>query len=105
MNIASTSTGGSMSAQVAQSFGRCAYFIIADTDNIKDFEPIQNSAASAAGGAGPQAAKIINEKGAKILLTSKVGPNAEGALKEYGIKAVEGISGKVKDAIEEYVNK
>ncbi|MEA3506516.1 MAG: NifB/NifX family molybdenum-iron cluster-binding protein [Elusimicrobiota bacterium] len=105
MKIAVTSTGGSLSAQVDQTFGRCAYFIIADTDNIKKFEPIQNAAASAAGGAGPLAAKLINDKGAKVILTGKLGPNAQGALQQYGIKVVENVSGKVKDVLEKYVEK
>ncbi|MGM0442100.1 MAG: NifB/NifX family molybdenum-iron cluster-binding protein [Elusimicrobiota bacterium] len=102
MKIAVTSTGGSMNAQVAKNFGRCAYFIIADTDGSTNFDPVQNRAAGMTGGAGPEAAKLINEKGAEVLLTGKVGPNATSALSQYGIEVVTGVSGTVKNAVEEY---
>ena len=102
MKIAVTATGGSMSAQVAQNFGRCEYFIIVDSDTMK-FEPVSNSATSMMGGAGPAAAKVINDKDCKILLTGAVGPNAENALKQYGIEVVQGTAGTVKEAVEKYI--
>ncbi|MFC2060983.1 NifB/NifX family molybdenum-iron cluster-binding protein [Elusimicrobiota bacterium] len=104
MKIAVSATGGSMSAQVAQNFGRCEYFLIVDSETMK-FEPIANPGISAMGGAGPQAAKTINEKGAEILLTGVVGPNAQGALQQYGIKTVTGITGTVKESVDNYLKK
>jgi len=102
MKIAITAAGGSMSAQVEPNFGRCSYFIIYDTDT-KKFEPVQNEAASMTGGAGPKAAGTIHEKGARILLTGKVGPNAEISLKGFGIEIIPGISGKVSESLENYL--
>jgi len=102
MKIAVTSGGGSMSAQVDQNFGRCAYFIIYDTETGK-FEPVTNPAASMMGGAGPAAAKLISEKNCGILLTGMIGPNAEQALTLYGIKVVTGVSGTVKEAVDSYL--
>ncbi len=104
MKIAVSATGGSMSAQVAQNFGRCAYFMVVDSDTMK-FEPVQNPAGSMMGGAGPAAAKAINEKGSEVLLTGVVGPNAENALKQYGIEVVQGTSGTVKEVVENYLKK
>ncbi len=88
--------------EVSQHFGRCRYFIIADNNDIKKFEPIQNSDVSASAGAGPEAARLINEKGAKAVLTGKVGPNAQSALDGYGIKVVEDVSGTVKVSLADY---
>ncbi|MFH1415390.1 MAG: NifB/NifX family molybdenum-iron cluster-binding protein [Elusimicrobiota bacterium] len=104
MKIAVTATGGSLNAQVAQNFGRCEYFIIIDSETMK-FEPVQNPGLSAMGGAGPQAAKTISDKGANVLITGVVGPNAQNALVQYNIKTVTGISGTVKDAVDNYLKK
>jgi len=106
MKIAVSSTGGSANAKVSEQFGRCAYFLIVDSET-KGFEPILNDAAGMAGGAGPSAAKQIENAGAEVVLTGSVGPNADSALKSAGIKIVTGISGTltVKQAVEQYLGK
>jgi len=103
MKIAISATGGSLNAQVAQSFGRCEYFLIVDSDTMK-FEPVQNPGLSAMGGAGPQAAKVISDKGAEVVLTGVVGPNAQNALDQYNIKTVTGMIGTVKEVVDNYLN-
>ena len=104
MKIAVSSEGGSMNARVSEQFGRCAYFLIVDTETMK-FEPVSNPAAGMMGGAGPEAARQIANRGANIILTGSVGPNAKAALDAAGIKIVTGISGTktVKETIEEYI--
>ena len=104
MKIAVSATGGSMSALVSEQFGRCAYFLIVDSDTMK-WEPFSNPGTGMSGGAGPEAAKQIVMRGAAVLLTGSVGPKAKTALDSAGIKTVTGISGNltVKDAVEQYV--
>ncbi|MEW6041031.1 MAG: NifB/NifX family molybdenum-iron cluster-binding protein [Elusimicrobiota bacterium] len=104
MKIAVSATGGSMSALVSEQFGRCAYFLIVDSETMK-FEPISNPAAGMMGGAGPEAARQIANRAADVVLTGSVGPNAESALKAAGIKIVTGLAGNitVKQAVEEYI--
>ncbi len=106
MKIAVSAAGGSMSALVSEQFGRCAYFIIVDTGNMK-WEPISNSAAGMMGGAGPEAARLISGQKATVLLTGSVGPNAVSALKSAGVEVVTGISGNltVQQAVEQYIAK
>jgi len=106
MKIAVSATGGSMNAKVDEQFGRCAYFLIVDSDTMR-FEPIFNQAASMMGGAGPEAARQIANRGAEVILTGSVGPNAKTALEAAGIKIVSGISGilTVKQAVEQYLGK
>jgi len=81
-------------------FGRCQYLIIADADSA-EFEAIQNPAINAGGGAGIQAAQLVANKGAEVVLTGNVGPNAYNTLSAAGIKIVVGLAGMtVRQAIE-----
>lgn len=101
MKICITSEGNNLDANVDQRFGRCAYFIIYDTE--KDtFEAMPNKNISGMGGVGIQNATMMTEKGVEVILTGNIGPNASRVLSEAGIKVITGISGKVKDVIENF---
>jgi predicted Fe-Mo cluster-binding NifX family protein len=69
------------------------------------FEPISNPGIGMTGGAGPAAASEISARGAKVVLSGAVGPNARAALGSAGITIVEGVSAAktVKEAVEEYL--
>ncbi len=101
MKICITSDGNNLEANVDQRFGRCAYFVFYDTVTDK-FEALPNSNASGMGGVGIQNATMMAEKGVEVLLTGNLGPNASGVLKQAGIKAITGVCGKVKDAVENF---
>ena len=98
MKICITSDGNNLEANIDPRFGRCAYFILYDTDKNK-FEALQNTNASGMGGVGVQNGQLMAEKGVEVLLTGNLGPNAANVLKQSGIKTVTGVSGKVKDAL------
>jgi len=102
MKIAVSSMEGSLSEKASPIFGRCPYFVIVDSETM-EFESLQNPGVEMRGGAGPEAARQINEKGCKVILTGNVGPNAMAALKEYGIEVVEGAKGTVREAVENYL--
>ncbi|MDO9580958.1 MAG: NifB/NifX family molybdenum-iron cluster-binding protein, partial [Bacteroidales bacterium] len=93
-------TGPALDAEVDPRFGRCQYFIIADTETM-EFEAIDNASAPA-GGAGISAAQMIAGKGVEAVLTGNCGPNAYQVLSPAGIKVITGVSGKVRDVIAEY---
>jgi predicted Fe-Mo cluster-binding NifX family protein len=63
---------------------------------------VDNTSAAASGGAGISAAQMIVGKGVEAVLTGNCGPNAHQVLSSAGIKIVTGVSGKIKDVIEEY---
>ena len=101
MKIAITSQGDDLNAPVDTRFGRCAYFIIIDP-KTESFEAVSNPAVDAMGGAGPQAAQTIADKGAEAVITGNVGPNAFQTLRAANIKIYQGASGVVKEILAKY---
>ena len=101
MKICVTATGTTMDAAVDPRFGRAAYFLIIDSETMA-IEAVPNTAAGAMSGAGIQAAQTVANKGADVIVTGNVGPNAFQALASAGIKAVIGASGTVKDVVQRY---
>ncbi|RLI37260.1 dinitrogenase iron-molybdenum cofactor biosynthesis protein [Candidatus Bathyarchaeota archaeon] len=101
MKVAVSATGPSLDAQVDPRFGRCAYFVIVDTETMQ-FESIQNTSQYSFSGAGIQAAQLVASKGVKAVLTGNVGPNAYQALSAAGIQIVTGAYGTVREAVMRY---
>jgi predicted Fe-Mo cluster-binding NifX family protein len=94
--------GNTIDSQIDPRFGRCSYFVIVDSETMS-YEAIPNIALEASGGAGVQAAQAIANKGAKVLITGNLGPNAFQTLRAAGIETIVGASGTVKEAVERYV--
>ena len=101
MKVAVTSRGTTLDDAVDPRFGRCAHFVIVETDDMS-FEAVANSNAAAGGGAGIQSAQLVSEKDAKVVLTGNCGPNAFRTLEAAGIQVVIGAGGTVREAVEEY---
>ncbi len=101
MKTAVTATGSTLDANVDPRFGRCAYFLIVDTDTM-EFEAIENSNAALGGGAGIQSAQLMAAKNVKFVLTGNCGPNAHSTLTAAGIGVIPGCSGTVRDAVERF---
>ncbi len=102
MKIAATSRGTTLEADIDPRFGRCANFVIVNTDDMS-CEAIANGNVSAGGGAGIQSAQLVAEKGAEVVLTGNCGPNAFRTLEAAGVEVVTGVAGTVEDAVKAYV--
>jgi predicted Fe-Mo cluster-binding NifX family protein len=101
MKIAVTAQGNDLGAPVSPTFGRCPTFIFIDTET-DELVAVANPAMVAPGGAGPQAAQLVADHGAKAVLTNKIGPRALGALQAAGIEAFSVKPGTVREALEAY---
>ena len=101
MKIAVTSQGKSLDDKVDPRFGRCSWFLVADTDSMK-VEPVANANAAVGGGAGIQSAQLMAEHDVKAVLTGNCGPNAFRTLEAAGIKVVVGVGGTVREAVEHF---
>lgn len=101
MKICVTALSGSLDAQLDPRFGRCPYFVIVDSETMK-FEAVPNVASDAMSGAGIRAAQTVESKGAEVLITGNIGPNAFQALSATGIKVLTGAFGTVREVIKKY---
>jgi predicted Fe-Mo cluster-binding NifX family protein len=101
MKICVTATAGDLNAQVDPRFGRSRYFVFVDSDTM-GFEAMANEAIAAPGGAGIQAAQAVVNKGASVVISGNIGPNAFQVLSTAGVKIATGAYGTVQDAVEMY---
>lgn len=102
MKVAVTAQGTTLQDQVDQRFGRAAYILIIDMESGA-VEVINNASnRSAFKGAGIQAAAVICDKKAEVLLTGYCGPNAFKALQAGGVKIINDISGTVSEVLESF---
>ena len=102
MKIGLSSTGKDMQSQVDPRFGRCAYFIIIQTDDMT-FEVFENENNSI-GGAGIHSARFLNEKGVQAVLTGNCGPNAMDVFNDCKIKVITGQTGLINGVIKNFKN-
>jgi predicted Fe-Mo cluster-binding NifX family protein len=101
MRIVISATGTILDVPVDPRFGRCQYFISVDPDTL-EYEVMENPGVTAGGGAGVATAQAIAAKGTEAVLTGSCGPNAYQVLAAAGIKVITGVTGKVKDVIQNY---
>ncbi|NLZ28748.1 MAG: dinitrogenase iron-molybdenum cofactor biosynthesis protein [Firmicutes bacterium] len=102
MKLAICAQDEGLEASVDQRFGRCPYFVIVDSETGEVVKSVPNSAATAAGGAGPQSAQQLSREGVEAVALGNVGPNAATALKAAGISIYGGIDGTVGQALEQF---
>ena len=99
MKIAVSSQGTGLDSQIDPRFGRAAYILIIDTVD-SGVEVLDNSEnINAFKGAGIQAAAMVSDRGAEILLTGFCGPNAFKTLQAAGVKVANDVTGTVREAV------
>ncbi len=102
MKIAVTSQGKELDSPVDPRFGRAAYILIVDTETF-DFEVLDNKEnANALKGAGIQAASMVSNKDAQVLLTGYCGPKAFMTLEAAKIRVANDVEGTVRDAVKSF---
>lgn len=101
MKLVISSSGQGSDAVVDPRFGRCPYFVFADTET-GEMTTEANKGLDAAGGAGIAAAQQIAGKHPGAVLTGHCGPNAFSVLESAGIKVYTDVSGTIAEAIEKF---
>jgi predicted Fe-Mo cluster-binding NifX family protein len=102
MKILITAQGPSLDSEVDARFGRGAFYLLVNTDNLEHVALDNESGRSATQGAGVQAAQRAAEAGAEALLTGHVGPKAHQTLTAAGIAIYSNVTGTVREAVESF---
>jgi predicted Fe-Mo cluster-binding NifX family protein len=103
MRVAITSQGDDLEGNVDARFGRAAKFLLVDTATMS-LQVIENTQSlNLARGAGIQAAQNIIPHHPDVILTGNCGPKAFKVLQAAGLKVVLGVKGKIRDALQDYV--
>jgi predicted Fe-Mo cluster-binding NifX family protein len=102
MKIVVSASGPELDAGVDARFGRAPYFLLVRPETL-EFEVVTNQASlEAAHGAGIQAAALVAKCGPAALITGNCGPKAYQTLQAAGIPVFLGVSGSVRDAVQQY---
>lgn len=99
MRVAVASTGEGLDAAIDPRFGRCACFVVVDSESMQA-TAVPNPGASSAQGAGIQAAQGVANAGADAVIAANFGPNAYQALAAGEIAIYTATGGTVRDAVE-----
>ena len=103
MIIAVTAQGNDLQGEVDPRFGRAKHFLLVDSETMR-FEVVENEQnLSLPQGAGIQAAQVVTDHQADVVLTGNCGPKAFKTLDTAGVKVVIGVSGKIENAIQAYL--
>ncbi len=103
MKVAVSSSGRDLDSKLDPRFGRCARFVIVETEDL-DFEVFENQSAALGGGAGIQAAQFIASKGVGAVITGFCGPNAIQTLNAAGIHLYSEQAGRIRDVVQKLIN-
>jgi predicted Fe-Mo cluster-binding NifX family protein len=101
MKVAITASAPQLEAGLDPRFGRCAFFIIAETET-GTWEACSNPAVDAAGGAGTQAAQFVAGKSVQSVVSGNFGPNAYMVLQAAGIKMYAARAGTVESVLADF---
>ena len=99
MKIAISASGKNLDSVIDPRFGRCAYFLIVETEDM-GVEVFDNENIALGGGAGIQSAQFVASKGAKAVITGNCGPNAVQTLTAAGVELIVGQTGTAREAVE-----
>ena len=103
MKIAISAGEPQFEAKLEPRFGRCAYFLIVDSET-QNWKPMQNPAVEAMGGAGPQAAQFLADQDVEAVISGEFGPNAYTALEAAGIRMYRSQVDHINTLFEKYRN-
>ena len=101
MKIAVSSCGIFLDSPIDPRFGRCDYFVIVNPDDMS-FEVFDNENLNLGQGTGVQSARFVTSKGAKVVISGNIGPNAMSSLSKGDVEVLIRHTGTIAEAVEDY---
>jgi len=102
MKLAVTAIKDTLDSKIDPRFGRAAYILIVDSETLEFTALDNNENKNSFKGAGIQAAAMVSDNEAEVLVTGFCGPNAFKTLEAAGIKVVDDQSGRVIDVVQKF---
>jgi predicted Fe-Mo cluster-binding NifX family protein len=102
MKIAVTSTSKDVHSELDTRFGRCANFLVIDTEGNEP-EVVDNSKIASGSGAGIAAAQMLIDRKVDVVITGNVGPNAFQTLEAAGVEIYSNMNGRILDLIDLFI--
>ena len=102
MKLAISTDAPQLNAQLDPRFGRCAYFIIIDTET-REWNALPNPAAGAGVGAGPQSVQFLANQGVEAVVGPHFGPKAFTALEAAGIRIYTASGGQADALLDDFL--
>jgi predicted Fe-Mo cluster-binding NifX family protein len=102
MKIAVPAQDGSLDAKIDMHFGRARCFVVVDSDTWEFTVADNKQNVQALAGAGIQAAQIVADQDADVVIANNCGPKAFRTLKAANIEVFVGVNGTVREAINLY---
>jgi predicted Fe-Mo cluster-binding NifX family protein len=87
MKVAITSTGNTLASNLDQRFGRCAYFVIYDTET-RGMEIIPNPNREAEEGAGPASVQLVASRNVGKIISGEFGMKIKSLLDSLKIQMI-----------------
>jgi len=94
-----------LEAEVSMHFGRCPYYVIVEEKN-GEIDPLIRVIANPYFGSHGEPGQIpsfLKEQGIEVIIAGGMGPRAVGFFNQLGIKTVTGATGKVKEAVDGFL--
>jgi predicted Fe-Mo cluster-binding NifX family protein len=101
MRIAVSAQGDTLESPASPVFGRCPSYLFVDSETMTT-EALDNPAMGQGSGAGVQAAQFVVQRGAQVVLTGNLGPNAFDVLEAAGVQAYLVPEGSVRQAVKAF---
>lgn len=87
MKVAITSTGNSPDANLDSRFGRCAYFVVYDTES-RSTEFIPNPNKENVEGAGPASVQLVASRGVRKVVSGEFGAKVKSIFDSLQIQLI-----------------
>ena len=94
-----------LEAVLSHHFGRCPYYVVVDVDDkeIREVKVLHSPFYGSHGEPG-EVPTFIKGIGAQVIIAGGMGPKAIGFFEQFGIQAVTGVSGMVREVMKAYLN-
>ncbi len=106
IRVAFPTNKGGLDDEIYPRFGRAPTFTIVDVENgeIRNVKVVENPGARSGSGAGIKAVQKLVDENVSVVVGPNPGPNALMALQQAGIRVINILGVKVREALQQIID-